>query len=219
MSELQSFISTKKEKATKNSQRFKLPISTVRNIVRKWKKKKNGTVEVKARSGRLRDWEKTFSCPRRSCKVLTDRAPKLLHRAFFLFKKKKIYIFWNCKSVSLNCFCNLMLKCEEDDLEVRLVSVHQDINFQRLFDQGCGQMQWLFSHHQGSAFTFLQRAHCTFRLAIWHASIFMSKCSWNGSMQRPEHRRVTRTSSQRYLHYPTLNQTFFIQSGVRCEGI
>ena len=36
----------------KNSNYFKLPISTVRNIIRKWKI--NGTVEVKARSGRPR---------------------------------------------------------------------------------------------------------------------------------------------------------------------
>ena len=36
----------------RNSQYFKLPISTVRNIIRKWKI--NGTAEVKGRCGRPR---------------------------------------------------------------------------------------------------------------------------------------------------------------------
>ena len=45
------FIFTKK-KATELSQCFKLPISTVWNIIRKWKR--NGAVKVNARSGRPR---------------------------------------------------------------------------------------------------------------------------------------------------------------------
>ena len=70
-----------------------------------------------------------YSCPRRSYKELTDRAPKLLHKAFFL-----VLLFSNCQN-----FCFKMLRNVSCltlyHLEVRLASVHLDI-LTRLFWQG-----------------------------------------------------------------------------------
>ena len=109
-----------KEKAEKNPiYNFKLPLSTVRNIIRKWKI--NGTVEVKTRSGSLRKFSDTRS------QAILRNAQKNPHITAKKEQQPQVYLNKKCASKyakenieKSEAFWNNVLWTEQTKMELGL---------------------------------------------------------------------------------------------------